>query len=159
MSGRKLDAPLAVQAASLKKSMNNREKRRHSDRAQRARGSEDGAGPDRLAQRRFAGSSGARNDTGGVQLGSAAANISHAAVPEPRVLRCTLCQAAFKNVAEEQQHIAGPAHRKALARQQSEKEQKARLARGRDAADSAVAAAQWSAPAGRPSQPSLLTTR
>ena len=47
-------------------------------------------------------------------------------------------QAAFKNIAEEQQHIAGPAHRKALAREQSEQEHKARLARGRDAADSAV---------------------
>ena len=38
MSGRKLDAPLAVQAASLKKTMQNREKRRHSDKAQRVVG-------------------------------------------------------------------------------------------------------------------------
>lgn len=157
MSGRKFDAPLAVQAASLKKSINNRERRRHSDRAQRARETEDGAAPDGLAQRRFAGGSG--NATGGVQLGSAAVSTSHAVLPEPRVLRCTLCQAAFKNIAEEHQHITGPAHRKALARQQSEQEQKARLARGRNAADSAVAAAQWSAPAGRSLQPSSLTIR
>lgn len=47
-------------------------------------------------------------------------------------------QAAFKNVAEEQQHIAGPAHRKALARQQAEQEQKERVARGKGAADCAV---------------------
>ena len=47
-------------------------------------------------------------------------------------------QAAFKSVAEEQQHIAGPAHRKALARQQAEQEQKERVARGKGAADSAV---------------------
>ena len=50
----------------------------------------------------------------------------------------SLLQATFKNIAEEHQHIAGPAHRKALQRQQSEQEQQERLARGRDAANSAV---------------------
>lgn len=49
-----------------------------------------------------------------------------------------LLQATFKNDAEEYQHIAGPAHRKALQRQQSEQEQQERLARGRNAANSAV---------------------
>ena len=39
MSGRKPDAPLAVQAASLKKTMQNRERRRHSDRARKVVGS------------------------------------------------------------------------------------------------------------------------
>ena len=39
MSGRKIDAPLAVQAASLKKTMQNRERRRHSDRARKVVGS------------------------------------------------------------------------------------------------------------------------
>jgi len=35
MSGRKLDAPLAVQMASLKKTMQNRDRRRNTDRAQK----------------------------------------------------------------------------------------------------------------------------
>ena len=50
-------------------------------------------------------------------------------------------QATFKSVAHEQQHLVGPAHRKAVMRQQAEQEQKSRLARGRDAAHSAVVSA------------------
>ena len=116
MSGRKLDAPLAVQAASLKKTMQNREKRRHSDKAQRAVGhprlysvvvsaatrssganalqreSEDGAAPNSFAQRRTAGGGVGGNATGGVQLGSTARTANYAVLPEPCVLRCTLCQ-------------------------------------------------------------------
>ena len=49
-----------------------------------------------------------------------------------------MLQASFKNTAQEQQHLAGPAHRKALARQQADQEQRSRLAKGRDAANSAV---------------------
>jgi len=49
-----------------------------------------------------------------------------------------MLQATFRSVAEEQQHLAGPAHRKALLRQQTEQEHKSRLAKGRDAAHSAV---------------------
>ena len=50
----------------------------------------------------------------------------------------SILQATFRSVAEEQQHLAGPAHRKALLRQQTEQEHKSRLAKGRDAAHSAV---------------------
>lgn len=50
----------------------------------------------------------------------------------------SMLQATFRSVAEEQQHLAGPAHRKALLRQQTEQEHKSRLAKGRDAAHSAV---------------------
>ena len=47
-------------------------------------------------------------------------------------------QATFKSVAEEQQHLSGPTHRKALIRQQAEQELKSRIANSRDAAHSAV---------------------
>ena len=47
-------------------------------------------------------------------------------------------QISFKNVAEEQQHLAGPIHRKAVARQQAENEQTARISKGKSAAQSAV---------------------
>ncbi|KAL0020056.1 hypothetical protein WJX77_011762 [Trebouxia sp. C0004] len=145
MSGRKLDAPLAVQMASLKKTMQNRDRRRNTDRAQKEREADDGAPA--TAQRRKAGSHLLSNATGGVRLGSCPVSGIAAGIAEPRVLRCVLCQATFKSVAEEQQHLAGPAHRKALLRQQTEQEHKTRLAKGRDAAHSAVEAAQWSSPA------------
>jgi hypothetical protein len=57
-----------------------------------------------------------------------------------QALQClnSMLQATFRSVAEEQQHLAGPTHRKALLRQQTEQEHKSRLAKGRDAAHSAV---------------------
>ncbi|KAL0048405.1 hypothetical protein WJX82_002515 [Trebouxia sp. C0006] len=145
MSGRKFDAPLAVQMASLKKTMQNRDRRRNTDRAQQEREADDGAPA--TMQRRKAGSHRLPNATGGVRLGSTLLPGIAAGVAEPRMLRCVLCQATFRSVAEEQQHLAGPAHRKALLRQQTEQEHKSRLAKGRDAAHSAVEAAQWSSPA------------
>lgn len=115
MSGRKLDAPLAVQMASLKKTMQNRDRRRNTDRAQRVvcncrsmlqplqlcclkidlspqREADDGAAPD-FPQRRKAGSHLLPNATGGLQLAHASAPSGAAAgMIEARVRRCILCQ-------------------------------------------------------------------
>ncbi|KAL0043165.1 hypothetical protein WJX79_011063 [Trebouxia sp. C0005] len=155
MSGRKLDAPLAVQMASLKKTMQNRDRRRNTDRAQE-READDGAPA--TTQRRKASSHLLPNATGGVRLGSTLLSGLAAGLAEPRVLRCVSCQATFRSIAEEQQHLAGPAHRKALLRQQTEQEHKSRLAKGRDAAHSAVEAAQWSSPAAQVKGPPVAMT-
>lgn len=53
-------------------------------------------------------------------------------------MRVAMLQATFKSIPEEQQHLAGPTHRKALIRQQAEQELKSRIANSRDAAHSAV---------------------
>lgn len=45
-------------------------------------------------------------------------------------------------MAEEQQHLSGPIHRKAVARQQAEQEQNARVNKGRSAAQAAVVSQQ-----------------
>lgn len=80
-----------------------------------------------------------RNATGGVPLGSAAAAVAAAAqLGTPQLLRCELCNATFGNDAQMQQHLDGPAHRKAQERQAAERQRRERLGRHCDAAEAAV---------------------
>lgn len=121
---------LHQQVTTLKKSMVRRERKRNDAR-------QDGGGGGEGGKR--------RNLTGGVQLGSAAAAVAAAAaLGGPQVLRCDLCSANFPSEAAMQQHVEGPAHRKALQRRQEDQRRRERLGHYADAAEAAMAAAAWS---------------
>lgn len=96
-----------------------------------------------------------RNATGGVPLGSAALAVAAAAqLGTPQLLRCELCNATFGNDAQMQQHLDGPAHRKALERQAAERQRRERLGRHCDAAEAAVVSfTRWG---GREGQGTML---
>ena len=64
------------------------------------------------------------------------------------MLRCELCNATFANDALMQQHLEGPAHRKALERKQAEAQRRQRLGRNYDAAEAAVVSSSWGAGVG-----------
>ncbi|CAD7695352.1 unnamed protein product [Ostreobium quekettii] len=85
--------------------------------------------------------------TGGISLGPAAA-VSEAiaavsALEGPKVLYCETCKASFHGNDKYQQHLAGPVHRKAVARMEANKQKAARLARHGAAAEAALGAAAW----------------
>lgn len=80
-----------------------------------------------------------RNATGGVQWGSAAAAVAAAAqLGGGQLLRCELCNATFNNDAQMQQHLEGPAHRKAEERAAAARQRRERLGRNCDAAEAAM---------------------
>ena len=132
------DAPLAVQAERLKKSQARRAERRRAVRGRTlaARGRDGEApGADDFEEHKVWGGA-----TGGVNLGSGA---GERVLPEVKnIIRCELCGISVASKAEWQQHVAGVAHQKALARQRDEQE---RAAGPGAAAQAALEAAAWAA--------------
>ncbi|GAB4815632.1 hypothetical protein N2152v2_008088 [Parachlorella kessleri] len=136
---------LAEQMQRLQKSMQRREQRRDSDRRDRmARAEYEGGLADVYGEGPSGGGASAgrkrpRNATGGVQWGSAAAAVAAASqLGGPQILRCELCNATFASDALMQQHLEGPAHRKAVERKEAEAQRRQRLGRNYDAAEAAV---------------------
>eukprot|EP00884_Botryococcus_braunii_P010245 jgi/Botrbrau1/19221/Bobra.0077s0121.1 len=143
MGGRGMEGSLSVQMDRLKRTMQNRDKRRDQERRQRMRNAEaDGADP--YAKPRGWEPS---NATGGVRLGPAAAATAAIALADalegPELMHCHLCQVSFRREAEMQQHVEGPIHRKAVARLEKRRQEEEARGAMSGVAEAALAAAAW----------------
>ncbi|EIE23507.1 hypothetical protein COCSUDRAFT_63043 [Coccomyxa subellipsoidea C-169] len=120
--------------------MHSRDARRNQGRLERAAGQESGG--DLYGKRVVP-----ENATGGVALGPASAASAAveraAALGGPRMLRCDLCQANFSGDALYQQHLNGPTHKKALAKEEARRLRDLQMGASRGAAEAALAAAAW----------------
>ncbi|CAL8472153.1 g11695 [Coccomyxa elongata] len=121
--------------------MHSRDARRNQGRLERAMQAGQENGGDLYAKRI------PENATGGVALGPASAASAAveraAALGGPRMLRCDLCQANFSGDALYQQHLNGPIHKKALAKEEARRLRDLQMGASRGAAESAMAAAAW----------------
>uniref|UniRef100_A0A061S241 C2H2-type domain-containing protein n=1 Tax=Tetraselmis sp. GSL018 TaxID=582737 RepID=A0A061S241_9CHLO len=143
---RERDQSLAVQMANLTKKQASRDKRRMEQKLRSAanRRKEDGGDSD--SEKPLESRTGCRtgaNATGGLSLGrSAAEAVAEAArlSEAVTVFRCDVCQVSYKSEAQYRMHIAGAAHRKAVAKAEEDRQ---RALRGGAAAEAALAAAGW----------------